>query len=304
MKTIRTLALLMGLFASIVFSSCQKNELVNPGSSEEVAAARIVLVTDPTSAALASCGSTCISPEGPYIQKIEEAEQTWGNASRPHWKKVNHVAYNTPTSFVVDVTFTHSGGNASDSIYVTAFGTTKKIPTLASGATSTFTFDLPAGWQACDEVAYSIKQKGQNSPMDLPYSYNLFAVCPEDKNCETSFTGEAISCGGQREAVFTFVSKDAQGYFKIQGGLTNFTGADAIVEVTGGTITSTDQWTPGGSTNRVIRVEGSAAECETITIRIKWASSNSGGIITGSWSVKDANGVEIASAVEGLTCNQ
>ena len=63
------------------------------------------------------------------------------------------------------------------------------------------------------------------------------------------------------------------------------------------------QWTPGGSTNRVIKVEGNVGECETITIRITWNSTNSGGIITGSWSVKDSNGVEVAPAVAGLTCN-
>ncbi len=89
----------------------------------------------------------------------------------------------------------------------------------------------------------------------------------------------------------------------MQGGLTNFTGADAVIDVIGGTGITTSQSTPGGSSNRVIKIEGAIGECETITVRIRWNSLNSGGIITGSWSVKDPNGVEIAPAVDGLTCN-
>ena len=303
MKTTRTLALLMGLFATVAIISCQKNDLSNSETTDQAGAARIVIVSDPASSNLADCQSTCINPDGPYIESFGEARQEWGSSSRPHWKTVNHVAYNTATSFIVQVTFTHNGGNASNTVSVTAFGTTQSVATLASGSTHIFTFALPAGWQACDEVSYSIYQEGQNSPMNLPYSYNLYAVCQQDDRCETSFSGQAIACGTQREAIYTFVSRDAQGYFKIQGGLTNFTGADAIVEVTGGTITSTDQWTTGGSSNRVIKIEGSSAECETITIRVRWNSTNSGGIITGSWSVKDGYGVEIAPAVEGLTCD-
>ena len=145
---------------------------------------------------------------------------------------------------------------------------------------------------------------GQNKTGECSFNGNecyCFVIEAVD-GCETEFEGDAKYCGNEREAVYTFTSKDAQSYIKIQGGLTNFTGADAEVIITGGNVT-TSQWTPGGSTNRVIKVEGSVTACETITIRIKWNSTNSGGIITGSWSVKDANGVELAPAVEGLTCD-
>ena len=137
--------------------------------------------------------------------------------------------------------------------------------------------------------------------------------------CETSFTGEAIYCGTSREAVFTFKSKDAHDYIKIQGGLTDFTDPDATVYINGTVVdfntTSADGWaqgtangyivgqrTPGGSSNRNIRVEGGSAECDELVIHIVWASSNAGGVITGSWSVKDSNGTELAPAVAGLTC--
>lgn len=302
MKTTRTLALLMGVFATILFFSCKKSDhLTSSSGSDDAAGARIVLISDSEPSVPVTCDEACIDPAGPYIESIKEETQTWGNTAHPHWKKVNHAAYNTATSFIVNVTFTHSGGNSSNTVSVTAFGETKMVTTLASGATESFTFDLPADWKACDAVPYSIYQEGQNSPMRLSYSYNLYGVCEADKDCETSFTGEAIACGTEREAVYTLTAKDAIENFKIQGGLTNFTGADAEVIVTGGTGITTSQWTPGGSSNRVIKVEGNIEACGVITIRIKWNSTNSGGIITGSWSVS-ANGSEVAPAVAGLEC--
>ena len=299
MKTTRTHALLMGLFATLVIISCRKSNLVGAGE-DTTGKSNIVLVTNNIPIELADCGTTCINPEGPFIETSGSKTQTWGNANNPHWKTVSHVVYNTSTSFVVKVTFTHSGGNTSNTVSVTAFGCTKSVATLASGSTATFTFDLPAGWNACDNVPFSIYQEGLNSPMNIPCSYSLYAVCPN--RCATAFTGQAIACGEQREAVYTFTSAEALEYIKIQGGLTNFTGENAEVIVTDATGMTTSQWTTGGSSNRVIRVVGGIDACETITIRIRWNSTNSGGVITGSWSVKDGNGVDVATVVEGLTC--
>lgn len=144
---------------------------------------------------------------------------------------------------------------------------------------------------------------GNNQTGNCSFNGNQFYcfVIEAYAGCETSFTGEAVSCGNQREAVYSFTSKDALSYIKIQGGLTNFTGADAVVTINGGSLVST-QSTPGGSSNRVVKIEGSVAACETITITITWNSTNSGGIITGDWSVKDADGVEVAPSIAGLTC--
>ena len=303
MKTTRTLTLI-GLFLSFfVIFSCKKNDLVNADSKESVAGKAPVtnVIESPTpSTILPDCNTHCINPDGPFVEASGSETHEWGNPSNPHSKTVSYVAYNTATSFIVKVTFVHSGGNASNTVSATALGSTQSVATLASGATATFTFILPAGWNKCDDVPFSIHQEGQAAPMNIAASYSLYGVCAA--GCETSFTGEAISCGNQREAVYTFTSKDAQSYIKIQGGLTDFTGVDAEVIVSGGSLT-TSQWTPGGSTNRVIKVEGSVGACETITIRIRWNSTNSGGVITGSWSVKDGNGADIAPAVAGLTCN-
>ena len=304
MKTTRTLALLMGLIAIFVIVSCKKTDLKNEPGDNVTGKAPTSIVQQETipSVVLPDCNTHCIDPGGPYVESTDSYTQTWGNPANPqHWKTVSHTAYNTATSFIVEVTFSHSGGNSSNTVSVTAYGSTQSVATLASGSSATFTFALPTGWNACDNVPFSIHQEGQNSPLNLSYSYSLYGICA-NRGCETSFTGEAIACGTDREAVYTFTSKDALSNFKIQGGLTNFTGADAIVTVTGGTTTQS-QWTVGGSSNRVIKVEGSIGECETITIHITWNSTNSGGVITGSWSVKDSNGVEIAPAVTGLTCD-
>jgi hypothetical protein len=130
------------------------------------------------------------------------------------------------------------------------------------------------------------------------YCFSIEAVNP----CTTSFTGEAVTCGTARQAIYRFKSVDGEDYVKIQGGLTNFTGGDATVNVSGGTFT-VSQSTPGGSSNRVVTVEGSVAACTEVVITITWTSSNSGGIITGSWSAKNELGVDIAPAVASLSCN-
>jgi len=145
---------------------------------------------------------------------------------------------------------------------------------------------------------------GQDKTGECDFTGNEFYcfVIQAVNSCTTSFTGEAIDCGTGREAEYTFTSEEAITGFKIQGGLTNFTGADAIVTVTGGSNITQWQGTQGGSSNRLIKVEGNIAACETITIRITWNSTNSGGVITGSWSVK-ANSADVAPEVAGLTCD-
>ena len=304
MKTTRILALLLFVSISIfVIISCQKNDLAKADSSENVsgkASGNTAILESIPPITLPDCNTECINPDGPYNESVGSQTEEWGNTSHPHSKTVSYVVYNTPTSFVVNVTFVHSGGNASDLISVTALGSTQSVATLASNATKTFTFPLPAGWEKCDNVPFTIRQEGQSAPINISASYSLYGICA-NRGCETSFTGKAVACGNQREAVYTFTSQEALTGFKIQGGLTNFTGDDAVVTVTHGSNITQWQGTQGGSSNRLIKVEGNIAACETIKICIKWNSTNSGGVITGSWSVK-ANGTDVAPPVAGLTC--
>jgi hypothetical protein len=295
MKTTRILNQFSFLFASaLLVVSCQKSDALRDENPARVFA---TVENASSAAALPDYDTYCISPDGPFVELSGSKTVYWGNSSNPKWKTVSYVSYNTASEFVVEVTYTQSQGNASNTVSVTANGSTQSVPSLASGSTATFSFPLPAGWSKGDAEAFSVYQEGQNSPLTMSDTYYLYELC-----CETLFSGQAIACGNQREAVYTFKTEDAVGYFKIQGGLTNFTGADAVVEVTGGSNITVSQSTPGNSTNRVIKVEGSAGSCDEIIIRITWNSTNSGGIITGSWSVKDANGNDIAPEVAGLSC--
>ena len=307
MKTIRIVILCQGLLIiALSIFSCKKTDLASSSSDNLAVSAGTTVYQDLTvpSQRLMDCSADCISPEGPYVETAGSTSSSWGGPnSNNHTKTVSYVAYNTATDFVVKVTYVKSGQNtnASDLVRVTANGVVQSVPTLASGATATFNFPLTAGWSACNTIAFAVRQEGQNSPIDMTGNYQLFGICAA--RCATLFTGEAIACGEQREAVYRFTPADDVTGIKIQGGLTNFTGADAEVTIEGGSLTSS-QSTPGGSSNRVIKIEGNVNACEQVVIRIKWNSTNGGGIITGSWSVKDANGLDIAPAIEGLTCGQ
>lgn len=141
-----------------------------------------------------------------------------------------------------------------------------------------------------------------------------------------AFTGAAVSCGTSRVAEYTFSSEDGVGNFKMQGGLTNFTGTNATVYVNGELVvfsgTSSDGWAQGittngytvgqrtpsndngngnGSSNRNIRVVGELSECSAVVVRIEWTSSNTGTTMTGGWSVKDGE-LELAPPVADLVC--
>ncbi|MEY3236656.1 MAG: hypothetical protein RI883_757 [Bacteroidota bacterium] len=148
------------------------------------------------------------------------------------------------------------------------------------------------GGQACSSTGANINFQAGTA---------AFPAIVTNNCCQLNFAGLAISCDDTREAEYTFTAEEDMDYIKIQGGLTNFTGADAVVTVTGGNL-SVSQWTPGGSSNRVIKVEGSVLACEEVTIHITWNSTNGNEIITGNWSVKDDQGVDVAPSIPGLEC--
>lgn len=295
------------ILVSLFLFSCKKADLSttatnNADSYNSGSVKTVFLETTAPQLRLMDCSVDCISTNGPFVENSGQVSCSWGGPnSDKHTKTVSYIVYNTATDFVVKVMYVKAGlnTNASNTITVTVGTAQQNVSTLASGATATFSFPLAAGWKSCDITNFSIYQEGQHEPITMAGVYRLFGIC--QNRCATSFRGEAVTCGTQREAVYRFTSENDQNYIKIQGGLTNFTGADAEVTITGGNLTYS-QSTPGGSSNRVIKVEGGVTACEEVVIRIKWNSSNSGGIITGDWSVKDANGVELASPVAGLQC--
>lgn len=302
MKTKFTLALLLGLISTIVIVSCKKS------TDLDLSASRQSENTEVPSA---------------YVQGVllENGSLLCGG-----------VTLTAPTQVDVDESFDitasiECGRVSIERGYILAGDGITKIYKDLSCSTADLEWEPLVGFQCYDDDAnwsgsiaeagnYVFRTKhnaadgncdgkgGQDKTGECSFNgieFYCFVIEAVD-GCETSFTGQAIACGNAREAVYTFISKDAQSYIKIQGGLANFTGADAEVIVTDATGMTISQWTTGGSSNRVIKVEGGVDACETITIRIRWNSTNSGGVITGSWSVKDGNGVELALAVPGLTC--
>jgi len=308
MKANRLFTLTKGLvLASLIIYSCKKTDLGTKDSADAfgtVPANNTVQEITP-SQRLMDCSSDCINPAGPFVERSAMSSSSWGGPNSDfHTKTVTYVAYNTATDLVVNVTYVKSGKNtnASDLVSATVNGAVQSVPTLASGATATFTFPLPAGWKKCDVLSIAIHQEGQNSPINMNCWYSLFEICAA--RCATTFEGHAESCGTEREAIYTLTAEGDMSYIKMQGGLTNFTGGNAVIDFLEGgeNLTYSQPTTPGGSSNRIIKIEGSMSACERVRIRIRWNSTNTGGVITGSWSVKDANGVDIAPSVAGLIC--
>jgi len=103
--------------------------------------------------------------------------------------------------------------------------------------------------------------------------------CTIEGNTLTGST--TTSCGSLiHTATYTLCSEDGIAAFHLQGGLTNFTGADATIVGPG----DISQHTPGNSTNRIVEIDGSLEECTCATWIITWGSSNTNNQVTGGWS--------------------
>ena len=187
--------------------------------------------------------------------------------------------------------------------------------------TYSFRADFNGNEGGCDEGFANLKSQDNTS-----HSVVEVAPCDDCPYNGNGFTGNAVSCGTSRVAEYTFSSEDGVGNFKMQGGLTNFTGTNATVYVNGELVvfsgTSSDDWAQGittngytvgqrtpsndngngnGSSNRNIRVVGELSECSAVVVRIEWTSSNTGTTMTGGWSVKDGE-LELAPPVADLVC--
>ena len=208
-----------------------------------------------------------------------------------------------PHSFTINNTQTGPSNGIQVQYEVTS-GNWENLINIAQATTTptNFTFTFTAAG------TYALRYKMDGNGGHVSGGSITVVNCNSCTIVGEEFSGEAVSCVTSREANFTFGSEDGVGYFKMQGGLTNFTGADAVVTLYNATnqvISSgytVNQWTPGGSSNRVISVEGALDSCGSIRVNITWNSSNSGGVITGKWSVKDAYGVDYDDEVLGLVC--
>ncbi|MFV8269575.1 hypothetical protein ACNQGP_06495 [Flavobacterium sp. GT2N3] len=280
--------------------SCQTDELTT--TTTEAATNKktssILKTTTPVSTKISSgtCSIDCIKADSPYFKTTEQQIVKWGGPNNDKFSKTVDIEYyNTATDFILKV---KSSNGWSDLVINGISSWTGG--SVAENTWGALTIPLSAGWKACDVKSFALQISGNGPQASFNVNYSLFGLCTD---CVTSFTAEAISCGQSREVLYTFISDTDLSYFKIQGGLTNFTGADAVVTVTGGTNIKTTQSTPGGSSNRIIKVEGGISKCSEIKIRVAWNSTNTGGTITGSWSVSTNNSNVAPAPILGLTCN-
>ncbi|WP_016990411.1 hypothetical protein [Flavobacterium sp. ACAM 123] len=241
-----------------------------------------------------SCIANCIAAESStYFEKTDSKIVSWGGLNNDKFSKTIYIKYfNTRTEFKLLVLSTEKFADLVINGASVGVG-------AAANTWGEYSIPLESGWKACDIKSLYLQVVGDGPQGVFDINYSLVGMCAS--GCETVFSGKAISCSSSREAEYTFTPKDAISNLKIQGGLTNFTGTNATVTVTGGTLT-VSQSTPGGSSNRIIKVEGSVSACEKVTINIKWNSSNSGTVITGDWS---ANGIGLTvDPILGLECIQ
>ncbi|MCS4435232.1 DUF1566 domain-containing protein [Aquiflexum gelatinilyticum] len=124
------------------------------------------------------CESDCIEPgSGNYFAIKDSKSQSSGINT----KKVSYKAYNTEDKFVVKVKYEITSGpsQAKSSIAILINGKKKEFKAVPSGYTATFSIPLEKGWEKCDEVTFSIVQKGLGSPISFSENYNLIAVCKD-----------------------------------------------------------------------------------------------------------------------------
>jgi uncharacterized protein (TIGR02145 family) len=179
------------LFAFGLLFSCEQLALVEEPvqvSEEFVDMSGIALEAedDPINARMCftgDCESDCIEPgSGRYFAMKDSKSKTSGINT----KQVSYKAYNTEDCFVVKVRYQIKSGpsQAKACIVIQINGMKKEFKVVPSGYTATFSIPLEKGWDKCDEVTFSILEKGLGSPVSFSEKYNLIPVC----EIENTFT--------------------------------------------------------------------------------------------------------------------
>jgi len=125
-----------------------------------------------------SCEDYCIEPGTSVFYPVSDmATQTVGINT----KSVSYSAYNTETDFIVEVTYKITAGpaNARASISINIEGNEIRFNSVKSGSTVNHKIPLAEDWSGCNDVKFSISQKGLGQPININNSYSLFPVCKE-----------------------------------------------------------------------------------------------------------------------------
>jgi hypothetical protein len=267
----------------VVIFSCQKSE--SPKKTSHTKDQINSLKNDD------DCATECIQIGGPYIEVADQQNIQFG---KKNGKVVDIIYYNTETDFIVEVRSTVGWSN----VLINGKPQWSGDP-VAPGQWEIFSRPLDIDWKACDPVNFDLKVVGDGVSANFEVKYNLIGIC--DGDCKPKFYGQPISCGPDREAIYTFIPSDDYKNISIQGNLLNFKGEDASIEVIGADLKST-QWDLDAGDLRHILIAGDIQACIPIKIKIKWHSTSFSKIITSEFVVKTEDGTELAPAIEGLEC--
>lgn len=189
--------------------SCQKEDIAVNENNENLqrksapsSATSFVIDPNLTFVDYTDCVSACIEPGATTYYTVSGSDT---RSAGPNTKLVSYRAYNTETQFVLDVHYAVTSGSSGAQVQITMDinGDIVVLNNVVSGSTVTHTIDLPADWQACDEISFSVLQEGLSTPITFNNTYALVGVC--ETTCDESFSYE-INDDGSYD--FTYVSPE------------------------------------------------------------------------------------------------
>jgi hypothetical protein len=173
-------ACMMLLVAAGLMYSCSLDTLTDDLQEADLQTEQILQNTDIQNsnmriAPAVSCAEGCIE-SGSYYPVSNVATLSVGKNT----KSVSYTAYNTETDFVVEVTYAIIAGSSKSktTIVIDIDGKEAEYTEVSSGSTVSHAVPLAEEWAGCDEVAFSIVQKGLGKPITFSESYFLIPVCP------------------------------------------------------------------------------------------------------------------------------
>jgi len=274
------------ILTNVVIFSCQKEEF--PKRSTKDSSQLNSLKND-------DCSTQCIQVGGPYVEVTDHQHIPYGVSDKEtRGKDVDIIYYNTETDFVIKVRSTAGWSN----LLIDGKPQWSGSPVLP-GHWEMFSRPLDIDWKACDPIKFKLTVTGFGGPASFLIDYNLIGICGGD--CQPNFYGEAVSCGPEREVVYTYIPGEDFENISIQGDLLDFKGEDASIEVIGAELKTT-QWSLEEEGMRHVLIGGNVSKCEPIRIKIKWRASSYSRVITGKFVVSSEDGTELAPAIEGLEC--
>lgn len=264
---------ILALISAALLFSCGQIEPFEMERNDQVLLSTGVPIT------LKDCKDHCISDAKPEsYQKLHGKDiVSWGNGN--HSKTIIYDAYNTETEFIIVVNFVRvrpGVGDDSGNLTVSFNGVSEEPEVVANESTTTFKFNLPVGWKACDVVTFGIVDDTGDVTNDIQKEYKLYGVC---QDCEEGLTVD-LTCGETNTATFTFFAEEA-GAIVIQGGLN----ANAkLIDASSNVLTRnmTHPAVINGATASVTRWEGEVDACEEITVTVSWTGPAS----IGDWTAK------------------